>query len=92
MKGQPLAPVTQVYAPNLQPGDVVAMSQGTKQKIGVYKGHSRTGRCQAVFPYYGSCVKGIAYNHTQRLVKVYIQDLDLETQNRLKPLIEKYRQ
>lgn len=92
MKKQPTGPIAQIYAANLVPGDVVAMSRGTSQEIGVFKGHSKTGNCQAVFPYDGTHVRGIAYNQTKRLVKVCLKDLDLETQNRLKPLIEKYRQ
>jgi hypothetical protein len=85
-------PIAQIYAAHLQPGDVVAMASGTKQEIGVFKGHSKSGNCQAVFPYYGNYTKGIAYNHTARLVRVQLQDLDLATQNKLKPLIEKYKQ
>ena len=85
-------PKKQTYAANLEPGDVVAMASGTKQVIGVFRGHGIAGNKQVVLPQWGEVTKGIPSLHIKRLVKVNFTDLDLETQNKIAPIIEKYKQ
>lgn len=93
---QPALPAKQKYAANLLPGDVVAVATGTSQDIGVFKGHGAAGNKQIVIErgwrVKEYVVKGIPYTHENRIVKVNLKDLDLDTQNKLAPIIEKYKQ